>query len=86
MVRSPSLCLATVAVFVVQLQNCLGAVPGMVNPGSPSGIQAAYDCEVRRHAYTFGKVRSARLGWVRILMGKSRCTTHCPTLIVDKVS
>ena len=27
-----------------------------INPGTPGGVPASYDCSVRRHAYEFGKV------------------------------
>jgi hypothetical protein len=33
----------------------MGDVPGMVNPGTPSGVPASYDCAVRIHAWEFGK-------------------------------
>ena len=33
----------------------MGDVPGMVNPGTPGGVPASYDCAVRIHAWEFGK-------------------------------
>ena len=45
----------------------IGDVPGMINPGTPSNVPASYDCEVRRHAYEFGRTTLPRRGEFKTL-------------------
>jgi hypothetical protein len=57
----------------------MGDVPGMVNPGTPSGVPASYDCAVRIHAWEFGKKTLPSRGVsAYACLKKNTCTAKMP--------
>eukprot|EP01060_Flectonema_neradi_P039947 TRINITY_DN896_c1_g1_i2.p1 TRINITY_DN896_c1_g1~~TRINITY_DN896_c1_g1_i2.p1 ORF type:complete len:953 (+),score=255.36 TRINITY_DN896_c1_g1_i2:56-2914(+) len=45
----------------------LAANPPFINPGTPKGIPASYDCTVRQHAWEFGKATLPQRGGFKTL-------------------
>jgi len=70
------------AALIVSLATSV--VPGMINPGTPPGVPASYDCAVRIHAYEFGKATLPQRGEFRTLYDALQlhaCNVTTPTSI-----